>query len=246
MPIYKLLACESFRHVLPGLLKAAGEVARHDVEWLPMGLHERPERLHAELQRRIDACAGMGYDAILLAFGLCGTATEGLRPPADSVLVIPRVHDCTALFLGSAEECARQQADEAGTFWFHHATLRDADGTARDLDALGAAAFALGPAANGRDKAALRQAYTEQFGAEAAEYLLHTLLDAWKKNYTRAVYLMDAADSDDTEDARRVEAFARENGWKFEKRAVDTRLLRRLLTGPWGEEFVLTQPTSPA
>ena len=43
---------------------------------------------------------GGGYDAILLGYALCGRGTEGLRA-GKTQLVLPRLHDCIGLLMGS-------------------------------------------------------------------------------------------------------------------------------------------------
>ncbi|HSW43038.1 MAG TPA: DUF1638 domain-containing protein, partial [Patescibacteria group bacterium] len=72
-----------------------------DVHLHRRGLHDDPPNLRALLQAEIDA-AGTPYDAIVLAYGLCGAATAGLRA-ASIPLVVPRAHDCITLFLGSRD-----------------------------------------------------------------------------------------------------------------------------------------------
>jgi hypothetical protein len=85
-----------------------------ELEFTPMGLHTRPEKLREELERRL-ADAG-GAERIVLAFGLCGGALAGLKAPGVPVFV-PRMHDCIPLFLGSADRFDRVRADEPGTLF---------------------------------------------------------------------------------------------------------------------------------
>jgi|GEM_PF-4114837 len=62
-----------------------------DVELLERGLHDQPADLRAQLQARIDAASAEAYDAILLAYGLCGQATAGIRAPLGGCrVVVPR------------------------------------------------------------------------------------------------------------------------------------------------------------
>lgn len=63
----------------------------YPVIYLERGMHERPEELHQRLQDLINE--NQDHDAILLTYGLCGRATEGLRSP-HTRLVMPRFHDC--------------------------------------------------------------------------------------------------------------------------------------------------------
>jgi len=50
------------------------------------------------LQQRIDAAEGC--DAVLLGYGLCGRATDGLTA-RNRPVVLPRSHDCCGILLGS-------------------------------------------------------------------------------------------------------------------------------------------------
>src|SRR5512137_2941225 len=84
------------------------------VRQLDFGLHRHPEKLKERLQQEIDE-APAGH-TILLGYGLCGGGAEGLRAEHNR-LVIPRVHDCIALFLGSREAHQAQTAQEVGTYY---------------------------------------------------------------------------------------------------------------------------------
>ena len=81
---------------------------------LEFGLHVYPEELNKRLQQAIDEVDG--DRDILLGYGLCSYAVVGLRSEAHR-LVIPRIDDCIALFLGSREEHRRLQAAEPGTYF---------------------------------------------------------------------------------------------------------------------------------
>ena len=82
--------------------------------FLSMGLHVSPDRLRATLQETL--LKDHGVDEIVLGFGLCGGATEGLRS-AFAPLVIPRVHDCIALLRGDDASVPRGPHLEKGTFY---------------------------------------------------------------------------------------------------------------------------------
>lgn len=63
----------------------------YPVHYLKRGMHENPAELHEQLQHLINE--NQDYDTILLTYGLCGRATEGLVSP-HTRLVMPRFHDC--------------------------------------------------------------------------------------------------------------------------------------------------------
>jgi hypothetical protein len=96
----KLICCDVFLRPVCAFVAASPHII--DVEYVPMLMHNEPDSLRADLQRRIDtAAAGQEYDLFLLSYGLCGNTAVGLTCPVP--LVMPRVHDCCALFMGSRE-----------------------------------------------------------------------------------------------------------------------------------------------
>jgi hypothetical protein len=88
-----------------------------DVQLLERGLHNTPAVLRARLQEQIDSAASLSYDAVVLAYGLCGQATAGLVA-RGTPLVIPRAHDCITLFLGNRERYNEQFSNQPGTYWY--------------------------------------------------------------------------------------------------------------------------------
>jgi hypothetical protein len=93
----KCLGCDALAR--PLYLCAAHSPHVVDVTLFRLGLHNEPSNLRDRLQAQIDATSGQGYDAVLLAYGLCGKSTAGLIA-RDVPVVIPRAHDCIMLFLG--------------------------------------------------------------------------------------------------------------------------------------------------
>ena len=86
-----------------------------DVHLNRRGLHDDPPNLRTILQGEIDG-VNAPYDAIVLAYGLCGGATSGLR--AGSIpLVAPRAHDCITIFLGSRARYTTEFTGNPGTYW---------------------------------------------------------------------------------------------------------------------------------
>jgi hypothetical protein len=85
------------------------------VECLPAWLHNRPERIPAAVQSRIDR-ARADFDSIFVAYADCGTAGGLDRVlQAEGVERLPGAH-CYELFAGAAT-FAHLQDDEPGTFY---------------------------------------------------------------------------------------------------------------------------------
>ena len=94
---FKLIACDV-------LTREAGYcIARTphtvDVEFTEKGQHEDSDRLRHLLQEKIDSTAETGkpYDAVLLAYGLCGNATAGLHAQAGCSQGARLLHDFSGL-----------------------------------------------------------------------------------------------------------------------------------------------------
>ncbi|MCF7941147.1 MAG: DUF1638 domain-containing protein [Spirochaetia bacterium] len=73
---------------------------------VPFALHSNPRNLKAVIQEHIDQAPGE-CEVIRIGFGLCSNSTLGLVSDRHTLL-LPRVHDCIALFLGSQQRLAEQ------------------------------------------------------------------------------------------------------------------------------------------
>ena len=97
----KCIACDVLAR--PVYLAAAHSSHVVDVVFERFGLHINPKNLRQVLQAHINAADQLDcYDAVILAYGLCGQVVHGLQAGAIP-LVIPRAHDCVTLFLGGRE-----------------------------------------------------------------------------------------------------------------------------------------------
>jgi hypothetical protein len=224
----KCIGCEVLARAI--YLSAAYSPHTVDVEMLRYGLHQHSASLRQRLQDAIDACRGQGYDAIVLAYGLCGKSTHGLVS-RDIRLVMPRAHDCITLFLGSRARYDAQFAECAGTYWYVQDYLERDDGSGASL--------AIGANTSG-DADALYTSYVEKYGRDNADYLME-VMGAWQGHYSRAA-LIDLGVGDASRAEARAREDARRRGWTYEKIAGDTGLIRRLLEGDWNEDFLIVQP----
>ncbi|HLE16042.1 MAG TPA: DUF1638 domain-containing protein [Anaerolineales bacterium] len=201
-----------------------------DVELLPRGLHNQPADLRARLQAIVDASGELGYDAILLAYGLCGQATSGLIAPTVPV-VIPRAHDCITLFLGSRQRYNEQFEGFPGTYWYTQDYVERYAGSGASLS-LGSGTQA--------ELQGVYEEYVSKYGQDNADYLME-VMGAWQKHYRRAVYIeLGLGDGSATEAQAKDEAARR--GWAFERLAGDLVLIRRLLIGDWQEDYLVLPP----
>jgi len=88
-----------------------------DFKFLESSLHDTPEKLKSELQQAIDAIEPEKYDRIVVGYGICGQGTDGIVA-GKLPLVIPQMHDCISLFLGSAAKYKEQFEKYPGTYYF--------------------------------------------------------------------------------------------------------------------------------
>jgi len=204
-----------------------------DVEIVKLGLHNSPDNLRAHLQRAIDAAAAgpFAYDAVVLAYGLCGKATNGLRA-GKSPLVLPRAHDCITLFLGSRARYQDQFENRPGTYWYALDYLQRNDDP-NTVMSLGASEFE-------SDVRMTYASYVEKYGQDNADYLMG-IMGAWKEHYQRAVYIdMGIGDGSVVEERAKTDAETR--GWTFERMQGDANMIKRLLFGEWDKDFQILQP----
>ena len=204
-----------------------------DVRLNRRGLHDDPPNLRTVLQAEIDGVAAP-YDAIVLAYGLCGGATAGLQ--AGSIpLVVPRAHDCITLFLGSRDRYAAEFSGHPGTYWYVQDYLERSDD--------GSAFGGVGAVSDASARATYEE-YVAKYGEDNAAYLME-VLGGWRSHYDRAAFVDLAVAS--PEAAASAEERARDDaerrGWAFDKLAGELILVRRLIDGEWAaEDFLVVRP----
>jgi hypothetical protein len=183
-----------------------------DHQVLDFGLHVNPESLKRALQDAVDASAPPA-GTIILGYGLCSQAVIGLRANGCT-LVIPRVDDCIAIFLGSGEVYRQQFRAEPGTYYLTKGWIEAGDGPFAEHDRLVA-----------------------RYGQEKAEWVTHQML----KNYTRLALINTGQ-----YELERYRTYARRTairfGLRYEEIAGSTALVKKMVHGPWDEEFVVVPP----
>lgn len=229
---YRLLACEVLTREIASI--ASQSPHAYDITFTLKEAHNQASSLREILQRSIDEAetSGRKYEAILLVYGLCGNATEGLKA-RNIPLVIPRAHDCCTLFLGSKhlfkdhfQEHPSRPFSSAGYMEHGSNAFRNQD----DMLKL------LGGNRTYED-------YVREYGEEEARYLMETLAGTSQgKKDDKAVFITTEC----TRDTPWLEKFHNETAKEGKKGIVlegSIRLIRMLMDGDWNEEdFVVVRP----
>ena len=123
--MYKIIACNIFRKEIETLMDDIN--INNHVIFIEQGLHNTPPKMREKLQQVIlaleeDSDFLNKYEGIVLLYGLCGNGTLGLKTKKVK-LIIPRAHDCMALFLGSKERYKNIIDNNKGVYWYNHAWI---------------------------------------------------------------------------------------------------------------------------
>lgn len=202
-----VIACATVIEELSPLLPA--DVSS---ETLDFGLHLRPAELKKTLQEKIEK-ASQQTDVLLLGYGLCSMAVVGLRATAAH-LVIPRVDDCIAIFLGSCTAYREQTKKEPGTYYLTKGWIEVGDSPFEE-----------------------HQRLVKKFGEAKADRMVRLML----KNYTRLGFINTGQyEIDHFRDYARQTA--EKFNLRFEELDGSPALVRKMVFGPWDDEFLVVEP----
>ena len=176
------------------------------------GLHVNPNELRESLQAAINV-ASVKYDTIILGYGLCSQAIIGITAN-NCQLVVPRVDDCIAIFLGSRQAYYSQARSAPGTYYLTKGWIEVGDTPFTEYN------------------------YTvEKYGKEKAERIFRLMMG----NYTRLA-LINTGLYEIDKYRNYTKETADEYGLQYEEIDGSDALVKKLLFGPWDDEFVVIQP----
>jgi hypothetical protein len=222
----KCLACDSLAR--PVYFCAAQSPNLIDVDLFELGLHNTPKRLRKTLQERIDEIDESQYDAIVMAYGLCGQATVGLTARGLPI-VVPRAHDCITLFLGSRSRYQDEFTNQPGTYWYALDYIERREDAGVTLGAV-----------SDIDITDQYEGFVEKFGKDNADYLME-VMGTWQSHYQRAVYI-DMGVGDGSAVEALAKGQAQQHGWKFQQMTGNLILVHKLLDGIWDEDYLVLKP----
>lgn len=204
----KIIACEVMKEELLGI-KPKETV---NYEFISMGLHLHPKKLNCELQRIIDRSPG--YDKIILAFGLCGGAARDLTA-SDSLLIIPRVHDCIPILLGSKEKHKEFSQEEKGTIYLSYGWMISEKNIISE-----------------------HQRIVEKHGEKKALRILTRMYDGYRR-----VLFINTGCRQEEDSLRKSCQIAELLALRHETTQGDSAYLYKLINGPWHQdEFIHIPP----
>jgi hypothetical protein len=181
-------------------------------QMLDFGLHINPDKLRRTLQETIDAASDR-FDTIILGYGLCSQAVIGLRA-THSTLVVPRVDDCIAIFLGSGSAYRQQSRSEPGTYYLTKGWIEVGDSPFAEYDRM-----------------------VERYGLARAERVIRLML----ANYRRLA-LINTGQYEMERYREYTRRTAERFGLRYEEIEGSTALVQKMIHGPWDDEFVVVPP----
>lgn len=202
-----VMACAT---VIEEMLPHIPEGMHHQV--FDFGLHVNPDKLRKTLQAAINEVSGE-YDTIILGYGLCSQAIIGITANRCR-LVVPRVDDCIAIFMGSRQTYNSQARSEPGTYYLTKGWIEVGDTPFSEYDHI-----------------------VEKYGKEKADRIFEMMMG----NYTRLALINTGQYEIETYRNYTQEAAGKFN-LRYEEIAGSEVLVKKMLFGPWDEEFVVIQP----
>lgn len=198
-------------------------------DFLPGGLHDRPHELRRRLQEAIDEASALARgERIVIGYGVCGLGAVGIHA-RNIPLVIPKVNDCIAMFLGSDQAYREQFARYPGTYYVSAGWV-EGKSQPQSPD---------GPIHCGPDCYSFSQLVAAH-GQENAE-AIRRFLTSWQRNYQRAAFIDTGSDGKHRY-AEMARAMAEAFGWKYEEIPGSGTLLEKLITARHSTDEILLVP----
>jgi len=185
---------------------------RIEFKFFDYGLHRTPENMAKALQVEIDQSFEMDYDGIILGYGLCSNGIVGIHCKKQP-LIIPRIHDCITLFLGSSESYRDQSTEHPGTYYLTPGWIE-----------------------KGQTPISKFESYAQSYDEVTARWVLQEEM----KHYTR-IALIDTGVYP-VEPYRKVARQNAEFlGISYQELQGSPILFKALVNGPWEKDFLIVE-----
>lgn len=181
--------------------------------FLEQSLHRTPQKMKGVVQEEMDKAENWEGDYIILSYGLCSNGIVGVKSKSHSI-VIPRVHDCIALFLGSWDRYMEEHKKEPGTYYLTKGWIEE-----------------------GKSPIGIYKEYCQRYDKETAEWAIKEEL----KNYTRIALVDMGVDLSETHREHAKEN-ARFLHLRYEEINGSLAFFEKMLRGWWSEDFIILKP----
>ena len=181
--------------------------------FLEQSLHRTPQKMKGVIQEEVDRAEEWDGDYIILSYGLCSNGIVGVKSKSHSI-VIPRVHDCIALFLGSWDRYMEEHKKEPGTYYLTKGWIEE-----------------------GKSPLGIYEEYCKRYDKETAEWVIKEEL----KNYTRIALVDMGVDLSETHREHAKEN-ARFLHLRYEEINGSLAFFEKMLRGWWSEDFIILKP----
>ncbi|MBF8438167.1 DUF1638 domain-containing protein [Halanaerobiaceae bacterium Z-7014] len=203
----KIIACSTIRREI--------EAINPDIEseYLEYGLHRTPKKLNKKVQEAVKESEEAGFSRIRLGYGLCSNGIAGISSE-KAKLIVPRMHDCISILLGSSQSYHNEFCKNPGTIYLSRGWIEF-----------------------GGDPLTQFENYKERVGADFAQ----ETIELEYKNYTRLVFINTWVDGleEYREYARQAADFV---NLEFEIKEGNPDLLKMLLAGEENDEIAVFEP----
>ncbi|MCK4790665.1 MAG: DUF1638 domain-containing protein [Desulfobacteraceae bacterium] len=187
-----------------------------EIRYLDQGLHRTPKDMAGVVQEQIDQAAKYA-DRIILGYGLCSNGIVGVTARQQG-LIVPRCHDCIALFLGSPAAYKEVFESRPGTYYLTPGWV------AEKKDPLGI----------------VEDDYTHRVGRETAFWVMEEEL----KHYSH-IALIDAGVTDPGPLRERAMENARIFKKEYKEIQGSMDYFKKIIQGPYADEdFFFIKPSS--
>jgi len=187
------------------------------IVYLEQSLHRTPQKMKGAIQEEIDKAENWDGDQIVLAYGLCSNGILGIRANRHPLLV-PKVHDCITLFLGSHDRYMEEHSREPGTYYLTKGWIEEK-----------------------KSPLGIFEEYCQRYGKETAEWVIREEL----KNYTRIALVESELGMEETH-RKHAQENARFLNLKYEEIKGSLEFFRKIIQGPWDRDFVVLKPGEEA
>ena len=185
--------------------------------FLEQSLHRTPEKMKPAIQNEINKAEHWDGDTIILGYGLCSNGALGIKANRHPI-VIPRVHDCIAMFLGSPERYMEEHQKEPGTYYLTKGWIEE-----------------------GKSPLGVYEEYCQRFPKETAEWVIREEL----KNYTR-IALVETELGVSEAHRKHAQENARFFNLRYEEIKGSLAFFKKMLQGPWDKDFIRLEPGEEA